>query len=102
MMMMITSLLFHSFSGKQEAADATLEALKAVPDPLGKWASVLVEICSYAGMFLFPSQNSLKLNLLSSYTQRKTPESCQFYRLVYKLSTNGNKLVNFIKLKQVC
>ena len=37
------------FSGKQEAAEATLEALKVVPEPLGKWASILVEICAYAG-----------------------------------------------------
>ena len=35
--------------GKQEAAEATLEALKVVPEPLGKWASILVEICAYAG-----------------------------------------------------
>ena len=39
------------FSGKQEAAEATLEALKVVPEPLGKWASILVEICAYAGKF---------------------------------------------------
>ena len=37
------------FIGKQEAAEATLEALKVVPEPLGKWASILVEICAYAG-----------------------------------------------------
>lgn len=36
-------------TGKQEAAEATLEALKVVPEPLGKWASILVEICAYAG-----------------------------------------------------
>ena len=35
--------------GKQEAAEATLEALKVVPESLGKWASILVEICAYAG-----------------------------------------------------
>lgn len=35
--------------GKQDAAEATIEALKAVPDPLGKWSSILVEICSYTG-----------------------------------------------------
>ena len=36
-------------TGKQEAAEATLEALKVVPEPLGKWALILVEICAYAG-----------------------------------------------------
>ena len=51
------------YLGKQEAAEATLEALKAVPEPLGKWASVLVEICAYAGMF-FSHSRSLSLILL--------------------------------------
>lgn len=37
------------FLGKQEAAEATLEALKVVPEPLGKWASILLEVCAYAG-----------------------------------------------------
>ncbi|KAK3737228.1 hypothetical protein QZH41_010857, partial [Actinostola sp. cb2023] len=38
-----------TFLGKQEAVEATLEALKVVPQPLGKWASILVEICAYTG-----------------------------------------------------
>ncbi|XP_031550195.1 26S proteasome non-ATPase regulatory subunit 2-like [Actinia tenebrosa] len=38
-----------TFLGKQEAVEATLEALKVLPQPLGKWASILVEICAYAG-----------------------------------------------------
>ena len=40
------------FIGKQEAAEATLEALKVVPQPLGKWASILVEVCAYAGKYV--------------------------------------------------
>lgn len=40
------------FTGKQEAAEATLEALKVVPEPLGKWASILLEVCAYAGEVL--------------------------------------------------
>ena len=40
------------FTGKQEAAEATLEALKVVPEPLGKWASILLEVCAYAGEML--------------------------------------------------
>ena len=48
--------LFVSFiivlTGKQESAEATLEALKVVPEPLGKWACILVEVCAYAGKAL--------------------------------------------------
>jgi 26S proteasome regulatory subunit N1 len=35
--------------GKQEAADATLETLKAIPHPLAKQALTLVEACAYTG-----------------------------------------------------
>ncbi|KJE88511.1 proteasome 26S subunit [Capsaspora owczarzaki ATCC 30864] len=35
--------------GKQEAADATLAALQAVPPPFGRLAQVLVEACAYTG-----------------------------------------------------
>lgn len=45
----VTEFLFFFEIGKQEAAEATLEALKVVPESLGKWASILVEICAYAG-----------------------------------------------------
>lgn len=38
-----------SFLGKQEAVDATLETLKVVEEPFGRWASVLVDVCAYAG-----------------------------------------------------
>lgn len=37
------------YFGKQEAADATLETLKAIEQPLAKLSGVLVEICAYAG-----------------------------------------------------
>jgi 26S proteasome regulatory subunit N1 len=46
----VITFLSCCYVGKQDAAEAPLAALNAVPDPLGKWASVLVEICSYAGM----------------------------------------------------
>jgi 26S proteasome regulatory subunit N1 len=42
------SSFFHS-TGRTEANDATLETLKVVEAPLGKVASVLVRMCSYAG-----------------------------------------------------
>ena len=37
------------YLGKQEAAMATTEALKAVPQPFSSFASILLEICAYAG-----------------------------------------------------
>ncbi|GAA6024580.1 hypothetical protein JCM10207_008663 [Rhodosporidiobolus poonsookiae] len=37
------------YLGRTEASDATLETLKVVEAPLGKVASVLVKMCSYAG-----------------------------------------------------
>ena len=36
------------FLGKQDAADATLETLKAIESPLAKQATVLVEGCAYS------------------------------------------------------
>eukprot|EP00112_Aurelia_sp_Birch-Aquarium-sp1_P012638 Seg2658.4 transcript_id=Seg2658.4/GoldUCD/mRNA.D3Y31 product="26S proteasome non-ATPase regulatory subunit 2" protein_id=Seg2658.4/GoldUCD/D3Y31 len=38
-----------AYLGKQEAVDATLETLKVVGQPFGRWASVLVDVCAYAG-----------------------------------------------------
>ena len=35
--------------GRQDASDATIETLKAIPHPLSKQAQILVEVCSYAG-----------------------------------------------------
>ena len=35
--------------GKQDAADATLETLKAIEHPVAKSVEVLVEICAFAG-----------------------------------------------------
>ncbi|KAJ3032270.1 proteasome regulatory particle base subunit [Rhizophlyctis rosea] len=37
------------FLGKQDAADATLETLKAIEAPVAKSVEVLVEICAFAG-----------------------------------------------------
>ena len=38
--------------GKQEAAEVSVEALKAVPEPFSSFATVLLEICAYAGMVI--------------------------------------------------
>jgi 26S proteasome regulatory subunit N1 len=45
---MITALAL-LYVGKQEAAEATLETLKAIENPLAKQAGVLVESLAYAG-----------------------------------------------------
>ncbi|KAJ1939671.1 proteasome regulatory particle base subunit, partial [Linderina pennispora] len=37
------------FMGSQEGSEATLETLKAIEHPIGQQASVLVQVCSYAG-----------------------------------------------------
>ncbi|ORY08133.1 26S proteasome regulatory complex, non-ATPase subcomplex, Rpn1 subunit [Basidiobolus meristosporus CBS 931.73] len=37
------------YLAKQEAAEATLETLKAIEHPIGKQVEVLVEVCAYAG-----------------------------------------------------
>ncbi|CAB5193779.1 unnamed protein product [Rhizophagus irregularis] len=39
------------YLGKQDAAEATLETLKAIEHPIGKQVRILVEICSYAAMY---------------------------------------------------
>ena len=38
-----------SLSGRQDACEATLEALKALPDEFCQYATILVESCSKAG-----------------------------------------------------
>nr|XP_058953280.1 26S proteasome non-ATPase regulatory subunit 2-like [Pocillopora verrucosa] len=62
-----------TFLGKQEAAEATLEALKVIPEPLAKWATILVEICAYAG-----TGNVLKiqemLHICSEHFEQKDDE----------------------------
>ncbi|KAJ3283068.1 proteasome regulatory particle base subunit [Borealophlyctis nickersoniae] len=50
------------FLGKQDAADATLETLKAIEHPLAKQVGVLVEICAYAG-----TGNVLKVQKMLHY-----------------------------------
>lgn len=37
------------YVGRQDASEATIETLKAIPHAIGKQAQILVEICSYAG-----------------------------------------------------
>ncbi|KAK9760291.1 proteasome regulatory particle base subunit, partial [Basidiobolus ranarum] len=37
------------YLAKQEAAEATIETLKAIEHPIGKQVEVLVEVCAYAG-----------------------------------------------------
>jgi 26S proteasome regulatory subunit N1 len=46
-------------SGKQEVADVTLETLKTLTHPIGKYASLTVETCAYSG-----SGNVLKVQKL--------------------------------------
>ena len=67
------------YLGKQEGAEATLEALKAVPEPLGKWASVLVEICAYAGTFLHFSIQYLYNSMLNGEDVRNYIVSIQSF-----------------------
>ncbi|KAI8899899.1 armadillo-type protein [Globomyces pollinis-pini] len=50
------------FLGKQEAADAPVETLKAIENPLAKQAEVMVEICAYAG-----TGNVLKIQKMLHY-----------------------------------
>ncbi len=35
--------------GKQESVEAVLVAIQAVPEPFSSFASVLLQICAYAG-----------------------------------------------------
>ncbi len=37
------------YLGKQEAVDATVEALKVLPEPFCTFASTLLGVCAYAG-----------------------------------------------------
>lgn len=50
------------YVGKQDASDATIETLKAVPHAIGKQAEILCEVCSYAG-----TGNVLKIQSLLHY-----------------------------------
>lgn len=38
-------------AGKQEAVEATLMALEVVSEPLKSMATILVDVCAYAGQF---------------------------------------------------
>ena len=46
----LTLALALLYLGKQEAVEATVAALKAVPDPLCSFAVALLETCAYAGV----------------------------------------------------
>lgn len=50
------------FLGKQEAAEAPLETLKVIENPLAKQAEVMLEICAYAG-----TGNVLKIQKMLHY-----------------------------------
>ena len=49
----------NGLSGRQDASDATIETLKAIPHPISKQAQILVDICSFAG-----TSNVLKIQSL--------------------------------------
>lgn len=38
-----------TFTGKQDAVDATLMALEVISEPLKSMATMLVDVCAYAG-----------------------------------------------------
>ena len=48
-MYFITTSLSLPPSGKQESVEAVLVAIQAVPEPFSSFASVLLQICAYAG-----------------------------------------------------
>lgn len=48
--------------GRQDASDATIETLKAIPHPISKQAQILVDVCSFAG-----TSNVLKVQSLLHY-----------------------------------
>jgi len=50
------------YLGRQEAADATIETLRAIEHPLAKQALILVDICAYAG-----TSNVLKVQQMLHY-----------------------------------
>ncbi|KZO98487.1 26S proteasome regulatory complex non-ATPase subcomplex Rpn1 subunit [Calocera viscosa TUFC12733] len=50
------------YLGRQEAADATIETLRAIEHPLAKQAQILVDICAYAG-----TSNVLKVQQMLHY-----------------------------------
>ena len=56
------------YVGRQDASEATIETLKAVPHAVGKQAQILVEICSYAG-----TGNVLKVQSLLHYCADHIP-----------------------------
>ncbi|KZT61679.1 26S proteasome regulatory complex, non-ATPase subcomplex, Rpn1 subunit [Calocera cornea HHB12733] len=50
------------YLGRQEAADATIETLRAIDHPLAKQAQILVDICAFAG-----TSNVLKVQQMLHY-----------------------------------
>jgi 26S proteasome regulatory subunit N1 len=49
-------------TGLQDASDATLETLKAIPHPIAKTAQIIVEACAFAG-----TGNVLKVQAMLHY-----------------------------------
>lgn len=43
--------VYHTTTGKQDAADATVETVKTIEHPIGKQTEVLLEVLAYAGMY---------------------------------------------------
>ena len=50
-LMALAVYCFKYFVGKQDAVDATLMALEVIGEPLKSMASMLVDVCAYAGQF---------------------------------------------------
>jgi 26S proteasome regulatory subunit N1 len=55
-------MLTMEFAGRQDASDATVETLKAIPHAIAKQAQILVEVCSFAG-----TSNVLKVQTMLSH-----------------------------------
>jgi 26S proteasome regulatory subunit N1 len=74
------------YLGKQDECDATiLEPLRALPNPFGRLASTLVEVCAYAG-----TGNVLKLqemlHICSEHPdQKETQNEEVFLKLIFPL-----------------
>jgi 26S proteasome regulatory subunit N1 len=74
------------YLGKQDECDGTiLEPLRALPNPFGRLASTLVEVCAYAG-----TGNVLKLqemlHICSEHPdQKETQNEEVFLKLIFPL-----------------
>jgi len=69
-----------SFPGKQEAVDTVLMALQVVPEPLKGFATILVEVCAYAGKLEFGELLIILFDLVAS-CRLQTADCCHDIRL---------------------